>query len=116
MPEIITKYPDIVLQVLNEAGAKCGTGAVQRILTACPPEQFCSLPTGEICVYGVNEIPQMTQISSAEITQVVSAVPLPIFTSETILLVIATFAIGIVVGILLNKTVKKKSKKIKGEI
>ena len=110
MPEIITKYPDIVLQILRESGAKCGTGAVQRILTACPPEQFCFLPTGEICVYGLDEISQMTQISSVEITQAFSAVPLPIFTSETILLVIATFAIGIVVGILLNKMVKKKSK------
>ena len=107
MPEIITKYSDIVLQILSESGAECGTGVVQRILTACPSEQFCSLPTGEICVYGLNEIPQMTQISAMEITQVVSAVPLPIFTSETILLVIATFAIGIVVRILLNKMVKK---------
>ncbi|MFA4820217.1 MAG: hypothetical protein WC613_04660 [Candidatus Aenigmatarchaeota archaeon] len=103
MPEIITKYPDIVLQILRESGAECGTGAAQKILTACPPERFCSLPTGEICVYGLNEIPQMTQISAGEIAQVVSAAPLPIFTSEAMLLAIATFAIGVVLGILLCK-------------
>jgi hypothetical protein len=108
MPEIITKYPDIVLQILRESGAECGTGAAQRILTACPPERFCSLPTGEICVYGLNEIPKMTQISAAEITQVVSTAPLPIFTSETILLAIATFAIGIAVGVLLYKRITKR--------
>lgn len=64
MPEIVTKYPDIVLQILSETGAECGTGAVQKILTAYPSERFCSLPTEEICVYGLNEIPQMTQIST----------------------------------------------------
>jgi hypothetical protein len=103
MPEIITKYPDIVLQILRESGVECGTGVAQRILTACPPERFCSLPTGEICVYGLNEIPEMTQVSAAEIIQSISAVPLPIFTSEMILLAIATFAIGIAAGILLYK-------------
>ncbi len=25
MPEIITKYPDIMLQILRESGAECGT-------------------------------------------------------------------------------------------
>ena len=31
MPEIITKYPDIVLQVLRESGIECGTGAVFKL-------------------------------------------------------------------------------------
>lgn len=109
MPEIITKYPDIVLQILRGSGAECGAGAAQRILTACPPERFCSMPTGEVCVYGLNEIPKMTQISAAEITQVVSAAPLPsIFSLEAILLIALTLAIGLVIGILLCK------KKLKG--
>ena len=108
MPEIITKYPDIVLQVLRESGAECGAGAVQKILTACSPEQFCSLPTGEICVYGLDEIPKMTQISSAEIAQVVSATPTSIFSLEVIFLIMLTFAIGAMIGILLSKKIIKR--------
>ena len=53
MPEQISKYPDVTLKVLKGAGAVCGEGAKQKILTQCPAEQFCKLPTGEICVYGV---------------------------------------------------------------
>lgn len=109
MPEVITKYPDIVLQILRESGAECGTGAVQRILTACPTERFCSLPTGEICVYGLNEIPQMTQISSAEIAQVVSAVPVsaPIFSIEAFLLISLALIVGVFFGVLLFRKIKK---------
>lgn len=44
MPEQITKYPDITLQVLSEAGAVCGQGAPQKILKQCPVERFCSHP------------------------------------------------------------------------
>lgn len=68
MPEIITKYPDIVLEVLRSSGAECGMGSVQHILTACPHERFCSLPSGEICVYGIREIASMTQVSYIELT------------------------------------------------
>lgn len=71
MPEQISKYPDVTLKVLKGAGAVCGEGAPQKILTQCPAERFCSLPTGEICVYGMKEIPQMTQITSQELAQVV---------------------------------------------
>jgi len=63
MPEQISKYPDVTLQVLKGAGAKCGEGAEQKILKQCPAERFCSLPTGEICVYGIDGIANMTQIS-----------------------------------------------------
>ena len=72
MPEQITKYPDVTLRVLKGAGAVCGEGATQKILTQCPAARFCALPTGEICVYGINEIPQMTQINAREIAAVVA--------------------------------------------
>jgi len=48
MPEVISKYPDVVLHVLEGAGDRCGVAAEQRILKKCSPERFCSLPTGEI--------------------------------------------------------------------
>ena len=41
MPEIISKYPDIVLQILRGSGIDCGTGATQKILVNCPTENFC---------------------------------------------------------------------------
>jgi hypothetical protein len=71
MPEQISKYPDVTLQVLKGAGAVCGEGAPQKILKQCPVDRFCSLRTGEICVYGIKDIPQMTQITSRELAQVV---------------------------------------------
>lgn len=71
MPEQITKYPDVTLKVLKGAGAVCGEGAPQKILTQCPADRFCSLPTGEICVYGISEIPQMTQVTLQELAEVV---------------------------------------------
>jgi hypothetical protein len=69
MPEVITKHPEIVKEVLASAGAKCGAGAPQKILTKCPPAQFCALPGGEICVYGVSGVPDMTQLSRAELCE-----------------------------------------------
>ncbi|HWO41932.1 MAG TPA: hypothetical protein VNO43_09030 [Candidatus Eisenbacteria bacterium] len=71
MPEQITKYPDVTLQVLEAQGAICGKGAPQQILTKCPADRFCSLKTGEICVYGINEIPKMTQVKTQELASVV---------------------------------------------
>jgi hypothetical protein len=71
MPEQISKYPEVTLQVLKESGAVCGQGAPQKILKQCPRDRFCSLSTGEICVFGINEIPRMTQISSQELANVV---------------------------------------------
>jgi hypothetical protein len=71
MPEQITKYPEVTLKVLEGGGARCGEGVEQKILTRCPPEQFCSLESGEICVYGVSQIPQMTQITRQELAHVV---------------------------------------------
>jgi len=71
MPEQISKYPDVTLQVLRGAGAACGEGAPQKILKQCPADRFCSLRTGEICVYGIRDIAQMTQITPRELAQVV---------------------------------------------
>ncbi|HYG68701.1 MAG TPA: hypothetical protein VD838_13625 [Anaeromyxobacteraceae bacterium] len=67
MPEVVTKHPDVVKDVLQSAGAKCGAGAPQKILTKCPREQFCALPGGEICVYSPKDVEQMTQLSRAEL-------------------------------------------------
>jgi len=107
MPEIVTKYPEIVIKILREAGIECGTGAPQTILTACPAERFCSLPTGEICVYGLNEISKATQITMAEITKLVSKSS-QIFTFWEILLIAFTFVAGILLGILLQRKILGK--------
>lgn len=66
MPEQLTKHPEVTLQVLRSAGAQCGGGAKPEILTQCPAAQFCKLPGGELCVYGLPQAAQMTQVSAAE--------------------------------------------------
>lgn len=66
MPEQLTMHPEVTLQVLRSAGARCGEGAAQEILTRCPTKRFCKLPGGEVCVYGLPEATQMTQISAAD--------------------------------------------------
>lgn len=71
MPEQISKYPEVTIKVLKGAGARCGEGAEQKILTQCPRERFCALPSGEVCIYGIEEIPQMTQITANELARVV---------------------------------------------
>jgi hypothetical protein len=67
MPEMLTKYPEVALQVLRSQGAQCGGAHKAKILTKCPAERFCVLSGGELCVYGVNEISQMTQLSHADL-------------------------------------------------
>ena len=104
MPEQISKYPEVTLTVLKGAGARCGEGVEQKILIQCPPERFCALPTGEICVYGIKQIPQMTQITTQELARVVcppkqqpSMAPAALLNSEMAMLG-AAFAVGLVVG------------------
>jgi len=78
MPEQLTKHPEVTLQVLRSAGATCGEGAPQNILTQCPSQQFCKLPGGEVCVYGLADAARMTQISAvdwAEVQQVLQVRP-----------------------------------------
>lgn len=73
MPEQLSKHPEVTLDVLRSAGAACGTGAPQDILKACPAGRFCKLPGGEVCVYGLPEATQMTQITAAEWRAVLGA-------------------------------------------
>jgi hypothetical protein len=74
VPEQLTKHPDVTLQVLRSAGAQCGEGAPQSILVKCPAQRFCKVPGGELCVYGLGEAPQMTQITTADWQSVQQAV------------------------------------------
>jgi len=106
MPEILTKYPDVVMQVMCEAGARCGVGAPQQILTSCPPERFCSMPTGEVCIYGLNEIQGMTQISPSELVTAASG-PSVISSPEVIITVFLTFAAGALFGNFLSRRKRK---------
>lgn len=104
MPELISKYPEVTLQILREAGARCGEGVEQKILTKCPPARFCALPSGELCVYGIEEIPLMTQITPGELAGAVSTEEhrpwhdsMALSLSEVILLG-ATFLAGLLVA------------------
>lgn len=67
MPEILTKHPEIVIELLQKEGIKCSRGAEQKILTKCPAESFCTLKAGELCVYGVDQFQQMTQIKPEDL-------------------------------------------------
>src|SRR5262245_8683055 len=71
MPEQLTKYPEVTIHVLRSAGAKCGEGSVQEILTRCPADSFCELAGGDICVYGLADASKMTQISRSELQALV---------------------------------------------
>jgi hypothetical protein len=84
MPEQLTKHPEVTIHVLRSAGAKCGEGSVQEILTKCPADSVCKLPAGEICVYGLADASKMTQISTSELQALVprpeATPPLPLAT------------------------------------
>lgn len=75
MPEQLTKHPEVTLQVLRSAGAKCGEGAKQEILTQCPAARFCKLPGGELCVFGLSDASKMTQVSPAEWKALLQSLP-----------------------------------------
>src|SRR5687767_1463778 len=104
MPEQISKYPDVTLSVLKGAGARCAEGAKPQILTKCPAEQFCALASGEICVYGIEQIPKMTQITTQELARVVcppgarSAVDSAALFGTDGLITAATFIAGLMLG------------------
>ncbi|MGH8653947.1 MAG: hypothetical protein ACREYE_18045 [Gammaproteobacteria bacterium] len=90
----------MTIEVLKGAGARCGEGAEQKILTKCPQERFCALSTGEICIYGIEEIPQMTQITTKELAGIVcppgpqSSMGVVSLSSAEIVLLGVTFAVG----------------------
>ncbi len=68
MPEILTKHPKIVKKILENTGKiHCGKGNKKQILKKCPNNSFCSLPTGELCIYDYKNINQMTQLSAQNI-------------------------------------------------
>jgi hypothetical protein len=77
MPEQLTKHPDVTLQVLRSAGAQCGAETPQEILKACPAERFCKLPGGEVCVYGIADVPKMTQFTAVDWQAVAAATRVP---------------------------------------
>lgn len=115
MPEQISKYPEVTLQVLKRAGARCGEGAEQRILTSCPSERFCSLPTGEICVYGIQDIPRMTQITTHELARVVSppareSAARPALSAVDVGVLGATFAVGLLVGNFWQRSKRRRAR------
>ena len=65
MPELLTKYPKIVMRMLSKMGAVCGKGTNKKILTHCPTENFCSIPgVGEFCVLGTNQADKLTQFKA----------------------------------------------------
>jgi hypothetical protein len=113
MPEQITKFPDVTLRVLKSAGAVCGEGATQKILTKCPAERFCALPSGEICVYGIDEIPQMTQIDVHEIAAVVAPEISPGITalSPTWGLAALILGVGFLIGFTLGRYRRRKNQR-----
>lgn len=92
MPEMLTKHPDVVLKILKDAHIKCATGETQKILTTCPLDKFCSLPSGELCIYGIKDISQMSQISYFDI--LFTSHPLLAFSSLAIMI----FLLGILAG------------------
>jgi hypothetical protein len=101
------------MKVLKGAGARCGEGFQQRILTKCPPKSFCALHTGEMCIYGIDEIPLMTQITTQELARVVcpekeSSWTDPSYMSITdVSLLGVTLAIGMVLGVFWSKFKKR---------
>ena len=74
MPEVLTKHPDVVLEVLKAEGAQCGVGIRPKILKDCPQDKLCVLKGGELCVYGPTELGLMTQLTREEVC---GAVPMP---------------------------------------
>ena len=103
MPEVLTKYPDVVLRVLASGEARCGEGVAQRILTRCPRDQFCSFPRGELCVYGLDDIGKMTQIRVSELAERVcnpdsAAMSAYLSPDITGLVLVIALAVGFVLG------------------
>ena len=109
MPEMMTKYPEVAIRILKNAGFECGADVKQQILTQCPKERFCATKTGEICIYDVQGIASMTQVSTAEIYNQVSHVPTMYDWPNAVLLGII-FILGMIIG-RRGRRVKRTSEK-----
>lgn len=99
MPEILTKHPDVVLQVLKSAGIACGSNAKPHILTHCPPNRFCALPKGELCVYDINTVASMTQMTPADLGEFAAKTP-TIYSNINMILLIVSCLFGLIMGML----------------
>ncbi len=101
MPEIVTSHPDLVIKLLQGAGAKCGTQKA-KILTSCPTDKLCQLPGGELCVYGLEHastLPQQQVLSQAQTLN---------WDASMMLLVFGVFMLGLVLGLFIKKSKKPK--------
>ena len=109
MPEQISKYPDVTLQVLKGAGGRCAAGAEQKILTQCAPERFCSFASGEVCVFGLEHVSQMTQINANDLAGALRAMEsdMGLHGAGT---VTATFLVGFIAGVLAYWRVGKRKR------
>lgn len=101
MPEVLTKRPDLVLKTLQEAGAKCGVNE-PSILKHCPKSQLCTTEHGEICVYGMDQITSMMQISPADIAEITGGIP-TIFSGWNIILLAIACLFGMFFGMMLRR-------------
>lgn len=97
MPELVTKYPSLALDELKAAGVACGKGDKPQILHTCPQDQFCKLPTGEFCIYGIEQVPAMTQIHALDLFL------FPSIAMALGSLMIMIFLLGVILGLKIRK-------------
>ncbi|MFY0541463.1 hypothetical protein [Nannocystis pusilla] len=72
MPEVLTRHPDTVIQVLESAGARCGEERPED-LEDLPRRVVLRPAGGETCVYDVADVADMTQVSAADLAPYVCA-------------------------------------------
>ena len=72
MPELLTKHPDIVIDLLLKTG-QVKLNKKKTILTDCPDSQFLSVFDtngefiGEFCIYDLSKIDHMTQFGCNDV-------------------------------------------------
>lgn len=76
MPEIYTKYPEVVIKLLAALpGVQIdliNQPQQREILKSCPRGSFIKLPGGELCVYHISQLLQSTQINKQELRTICS--------------------------------------------
>ena len=70
MPDIITKHPDVVINILKNANIVCGENIKPSMLTSCPKDSFCTLPKGELCIYDVKDALHTSQITQLDLLSI----------------------------------------------